>query len=173
MSDSSKDETIEIEVFKQKYNLLKNKLGAQIRNNEEGFLAEESIEEADNLIKDLCANCAEEIKTELDKLTSTWNEMKDMPAGEKRNALGERIYTTSHEIKDIGSLCGYTLAAYFAESLRDYIAETALNLENQRIIIQAHVDAINTVLKADIKEDGGPEAEELKKMVKVAIEKYN
>ena len=90
-----------------------------------------------------------------------------------RQEKSEEIFTLSHEIKDIASLCGYALTAHFAESLRDYIAETALNLKNQKVIIQAHIDALTIVHKQNIKEDGGPAAEELKKMVKIAIEKYN
>ncbi|MGH1457195.1 MAG: hypothetical protein ACRBDI_10470 [Alphaproteobacteria bacterium] len=153
---------------------LKNKLGAlRVPTNEDGYLAEENIEEADSLINEMCKTCLDDIGRNLDLLSQSWKAMQDLPDGEARSSRAQEIFTYSHEIKDIGSLCGYTLAAHFAESLRDYIAETALNLKNQRIIIQAHVDAMTVVYKNDLKDDGGPAADELKKMVKVAINKYH
>lgn len=177
MSDednNTQDEEYIVEIYKMR-NSLKDKLGAlRIHKNEdEGHLAEEQIDEANALIADLCANCINDIGANLDKLNAAWKEMQDLPNGDAREEKSQEIFTHAHEIKDIASLCGYTLAAHFAESLRDYIAETALNLKNQRIIIQAHIDALSVVHKGDLKEDGGPAAEELKKMVKVAIQKYH
>lgn len=153
---------------------LKNKLGAlRVPTNEDGYLAEENIEEAESLINDMCKTCLNDIGKNLDHLSQSWKTMQDLPDGDQREEKAQEIFTLAHEIKDIGSLCGYTLAAHFAESLRDYIAETALNLKNQRIIIQAHVDAMTVVHRNNLKDDGGPAADELKKMVKVAIDKYH
>ena len=70
-------------------------------------------------------------------------------------------------------MCGYGLIAYFAESLRDYIARTDLNLKAQVVIIQAHLDAMQMCHRKGFRTDAGPEAEELKKMVKMAIDKYH
>jgi hypothetical protein len=173
MSDSSK-KPYTIEVFKIRA-LLKDKLGALRinKNDDAGYIAEDKVEEADALIGEACRTSHDDIGKILDQLTLCWKEMQDFPAGGKREDKAHEIFTLSHEIKDIGSLCGYSLAAYFAESLRDYIAETNLNLKNQRIITQAHIDALTVVHKNNLKADGGPAAEELKKMVKVAIDKYH
>lgn len=168
------EESYKIEMIRIRASL-QDKLGAfHIRKNEsEGYIEEKKVNDAEDLIKDVCKTCLEDIGKNLEKLSDSWKDMQDLPQGSKREKKAKEIFTFAHEIKDIGSLCGYTLIAHFAESLRDYIAETALNLKNQRIIIQAHVDALTVVHKNNLKEDGGPAAEELKKMVKVAIDKYH
>lgn len=171
---NKKDEDYTVEFIKIRAKL-KDKLGALRvnKNEEEGEIEAEKIKEADIFIEEICKNCQNDIGKNLEKLATSWKKMQDLPAGDDREKYGQEVFTLAHEIKDIGALCGYTLAAHFAESLRDYIAQTALDLKNQRIIIQAHIDALTVVYKNNLKEEGGPAAEELKKMVKVAIEKYH
>jgi chemotaxis protein histidine kinase CheA len=165
------NEDDKIKVYKRR-NILKNKLGTGVLTNEEGHLDQEKIDEADKLIADLCVNCLETMGEHLDNLSSIWSEMQEIPLSAEREEKAQQIFTLAHEIKDISALCGYSLVAYFAESLRDYIAETTYELKNQRVIIQAHIDALNVIQKNNIKDETSPAAEELKKMVKVAIDKY-
>ena len=160
-----------VQVYKSR-NKLKDKLGVRAPSDEPGELAEESIAEADAIIEDLCKNCLDNIGQNLESLIRVWDEMQSMVMSEARDEKEQELFTFAHEIKDIASLCGYSLAAHFAESLRDYIAETTYDLKNQRVIVQAHVDALRVVHKNKIKDDAGPAAEELKAMVKVAISKY-
>lgn len=163
---------MKIEVFKIA-NSLKDKLGIRAKNQDEGFIAPEAIAEADKLIEELCKECPVTLSAFMDQINTHWKEMRELPATAEREAQAREIFTLAHEIKDVGCMCGYTLAAYFAESLRDYIERTELSLEAQRVIIQAHIDAIGVVVKAGLREDGGPEAEELKKMVRVAVQKFS
>lgn len=162
---------IRVEIYKIA-NRLKKKLGIRTTDDAPGVIDPGAIGEADKLIEALCEQCPATIGKELTNLSSLWDEMKDMPDSVDRHRLAQQIFTIAHEIKDLGSLCGYNLAAYFAESLRDYIIQTELSLEAQRVIIQAHVDALSVVHKQEIGEDDDA-AEELKKMVKVAIAKYS
>ena len=162
-----------VAIIKQKYNALRSKAGARMNTNEDGFIDEDKIKAADALIADLCEGSKEKIEEQLDILTELWKTIQAMPDNAARKDKTQEIFTIAHEIKDIGSLCGYNLIAHFAESLRDYISETRMNLKNQRIIIQAHIDAMSTVLKTGISDDGHPVAEELKQKVKIAIEKYH
>jgi hypothetical protein len=154
-------------------NELKMKLGLRKPSNEPGFIDPKKIKEADAYITKLCETSNETIGKNLDALIKTWDTMRETPQSAEREKLSTQIFTYSHEIKDIGSLCGYALIAYFAESLRDYIAQTSLNLKNQQVIIQAHIDAMKTVHKNNLRENGGAAAEELKRIVKIAIEKYH
>ncbi len=162
---------MKVEIYKLA-NHLKGLMGMRFQNQAEGFLAPEAIEAADKLIAALSADCPRMIAEHLEKLAGLWKKMKEMPSSPERTDLSEQIFTLAHEIKDMGAMCGYTLIAYFAESLRDYIGRTDLNLKAQVVIIQAHVDAMQIVHRQGYKEEAGPEAEELKKMVKVAIDKY-
>lgn len=166
------DQGIKVEVFRLA-NSLKEKLGMRAKKDEPGFIAPEAIEEADQLIAELCKECPTTLAGYLDEISVLWKEMRELPASAEREIRARQIFTLAHEIKDVGSMCGFALAAYFAESLRDYIERTELSLEAQRVIIQAHVDAISVVIKMGLKEDGGAQAEELKKMVRVAVLKYS
>ncbi|MFP4097596.1 MAG: hypothetical protein ACLFP8_05780 [Alphaproteobacteria bacterium] len=162
----------EEQILIAKYNLLKNKAGIRTNMKENGFIEENKIKEADALIARLCTGSDQKIKEQIQKLTELWKNIQDMPAGDARKKKTKEIFTIAHEIKDISALCGFTLVAYFAESLRDYIAETTMNLKSQKIIIQAHIDAMSTILKTKISDEENPIALELKNKVKIAIEKY-
>lgn len=151
---------------------LRIKGGLSESDNRPGELPAQAIKEADQVIKDLCETCPETVGEHLKSLTALWHEMEKLPESPRRQELAQHMFTIAHEIKDVTAMCGYELNAYFAESLRDYIGETHLQVEAVRVIIQAHLDAMNTVHKQGLKEDGGPVAEELKKMVKVAVDKY-
>lgn len=163
---------MKVEMYKLP-NFLKGLMGARFQKQEEGFIAPESIEAADKIIQEMCVTCPERIAKQLEKLSTLWAEMKAMENSSKRVERSEQIFTIAHEIKDMGAMCGYDLIAYFSESLRDYIGRTDLNMKAQVVIIQAHVDAMQIVHRQGYKTDAGPEAEELKKMVRVAIDKYN
>jgi len=154
-------------------NHLKNRLGARYQNQDEGFIAPELVAEADQAIVDCCKQCQTTITAQLESLATLWIRMKDMSQGDGREQIARQIFTLSHEIKDVSALCGYQLTSHFAESLRDYINKTELNIQAQVVIIQAHMDALMIVNKQGYKKDAGPESEELKKMVARAIAKYS
>ena len=158
------------------YNLinnLKRKLGRDPDAKSKGFIAPEAIADADKIIEVLCRNCPQTIAGQLEALDKVWDRMKVLPESEERKKCAEEIFTIAHEIKDISAMCGYTLAAYFGESLRDYIELTNLSMKAQQVIVQAHIDAMQTTHKKGLKDDGGPLAEELKRLVKIAVEKYS
>lgn len=161
-----------VEIFKL-VNHLKGKMGIRYEKQETGFLPPEAIIEADKIITDLCANSGETITMNVDKLSKLWDKMREMKDSPERQSISKQIFMLSHEIKDIGLMCGYDLVAYFAESLRDYIGRTELNISAEKVIIQAHLDAMNAVNRLGLKDKEDPKAEELKKMVKIAIEKYS
>lgn len=170
-SDDSFPQGLKVEVYKLA-NKLKARLGPDYKNQEEGFLSEDAIKAADNLIAALCVQCPIKINETLTALSDKWDKMKLMEDSPERKAIAAEIFTLAHEIKDVGAMCGYDLIAYFGESLRDFIGRTDLNLKAQVVIIQAHMDAMVAVNRLGAKKDAGPEAEELKRMVKMAIDKY-
>ena len=161
-----------VQVFKL-VNNLKGRMGLRPDDTEPGYLAPEMIAEADDLIVALCQDSPARIGKLLSELTAHWQEMRGMKESEERHKMSQMVFTLSHEIKDIGAMCGFTLVAHFAESLRDYIGRTELNLKAQEVIVQAHLDAMTLVSSRNIRDDAGPEAEELERMVKIAIDKYS
>ena len=154
-------------------NSLRMKLGRSSADKRPGFIAEEAIAEADGLIESLCKDCTITIGRNLEKLIELWSVMRDMEKSQERGDIAREMFTYAHEIKDISSMCGYELIAYFAESLRDYVEKTELSLDAQRVIIQAHLDAIQVTHHHDVKKDDGSVADELKKAVKIAVDKYS
>lgn len=167
-SDKSKGD---IAVY-NRINRLKAKAGGNPNDEREGALEPGMIEKADELIAHFCQDCDTVVKTALDNLSAKWKEMADMDKSSTRDRLAQEIFTLAHEVKDVAGLCGYTLMSEFGESLRDYIVETKLELDAQRVIVQAHVDAMNAAFRDNIRDEGGPAAQELKALVKIAIEKY-
>lgn len=162
---------MKVEVYKL-VNRLKQRMGVRFEKQESGFIDTKIIEEADRLIAEARETSPELIRKNLETLTSLWNEIKETPVSPERENAIQRIFTLAHEIKDLSTMCNYDLMAYFAESLRDYIGRTDLNIKAQIIITQAHVDALQIVHRKGYRKDAGPEAEELKRMVKMAIDKY-
>jgi len=153
-------------------NILKARMGVRFKDQKEGFIAPEAIAEADKIITRLCVDCPTTIEKHLTTLSNIWSKMRDMFDTPERAELSREVFTLAHEIKDVGAMCGFGLTSYFAESLRDYIGHTALNLQAQVVIIQAHLDAMQMAQRQNIKDVDAPEAEELKKMVRKAIDKY-
>ena len=155
-------------------NALKKKMGIKVsESTDSGRIDSDAIAEADRLIDDLCKDCTNSIDQFLKVLVKNWADVQDAAQGEERDLLSQELFIQAHEIKDIAAMCGFALISDFAESLRDYIDETELSVEAQRVIIQAHIDAIAVAHKKGLKEDGGPAADELKALIKVAIDKYS
>jgi chemotaxis protein histidine kinase CheA len=138
-----------------------------------GMIPEDAIRQADEFIEKMCEECPKFINQAVDRLVETWGQMKDMEPSAERQELADHVFSQAHEVKDIGGMCGYVLVSEFGESLRDYIRETELSLDAQRVIVQAHVDVMKIAAKELIKDDGGPLAKELKESLKEAIARYH
>jgi AraC-like DNA-binding protein len=151
-------------------NRLKKKLGGEGQHEGEGFLDPDLIAAADRLIDEMCDECSVSIGALITTLTGHWGDFTSVvrPTDDDVREYAEQIFIVAHEIKDISAMCGYTLISYFAESLRDYVAEVDLRLTPCRIIVTAHIDAIVLSHKRGVKEDHGERAQELKDAVKKA-----
>ena len=160
-----------VEVYRR-VNRLKMKItGAEI--GPAGQVDANAIAEADEKIKALCRDCPDLLKKCLDQITQDWKKMQKIENGDERKKLVDSIFIAAHEIKDVGSMCGFELLAHFAESLRDYIILTDLSHKAHTVIIQAHVDAMNITLKEKIMAGSSSKAAELKHLVHKAIYKYS
>jgi hypothetical protein len=91
---------------------------------------------------------------------------------ESRKQAMEKIYHTANHLKDLASTFSYELMQHFALSLRDFTESIDVNKKEHHIIVQAHRDVMWVVYHENIKDHGGPKAEELKQIVAKAIEKF-
>lgn len=169
-SDSAAEKGDSVSVF-HRINRLRIKAAGKAEGPP-GQIDPERIRKADEFIGKICADCRTLISGVLEKIVVGWERMRGLPDSDERKAASQSLFLLAHEIKDVAGMCGYGLLSHFAESLRDYVVETDLSLDARRVIVQAHVDALQAVFRADIKDESVPEAEALKIAVRQAIEKY-
>lgn len=171
MNDSEPKRDPEVEIL-HRVNYLKLKTGAGL-NDGPGQLEKSSIERADTVVQKMASLYPREIKNMLAALDKEWDQVKSLPEDKDRSKLVKKVSNTANQIKDLAATFGYTLMMYFGESLRDYIIKTDLTKKEQFIIVQAHIDVMGVAFRENLKnDDGGPVAEELKKMVQAAMDKY-
>lgn len=171
-SEEKKGES-EIEIFKR-VNRLKLKTGASL-NDGPGKLDSASVERANSVVMTMASLYPKEIKNVLAALDREWAEMKKLAESNGDSSKqAKKISNTANQIKDLAGTFGYTLMEYFGESLRDYILRTDFSQKAHYVIVQAHIDVMGVAYRENLKnDDGGAAAEELKKMVQTAIEKYS
>lgn len=157
----------EVEVF-HRVNKLKLKAGAGLHEGP-GFIDSRSVQRA---------------QTKVEGHEAVYNrEMIDIMAGideiwarnlkEHNDDVREELYHKANHIKDLASVFGFTLMQYFGQSLRDFTAKMDVSKPEHQIIVKAHIDVMKIVFQEKIKHSGGEKAEELKKIVIKAIEKYS
>ena len=165
----NKDEPIEIY---HRVNHLKLKAGGKLTDGP-GHLTASNIKEAEKIIEAMAPLSSPEIERMLTEITTIWVKAKAIEDTDKRRKQAQSLSHIANQIKDIASTYHFDLMAHFAASLRDYIMDTALQKLEQLIIVQAHIDAMNTSFRENIKnDDGGLQAEELKEAVRQAIEEH-
>ncbi len=159
-----------IEIINVQNSLKKRAVGIHRKESDQGFIDPELIEAAEKEITKSCSTCQDIIYKNYQELIIVWKGLRASQTSMTKKEAFEKLFLIAHEIKDISSICGYDLIAYFAESLRDFINKTDLTDKAQTIIIQAHIDAIQALQDLNIKTDDGGKTNELKNMVQKAID---
>lgn len=161
-----------VEMFKR-VNKLKLKAGGDTHAGP-GKLDAGAVDKANTVVRNMASLYPREIKNMLDALQREWTDIQALGEDDERDQIIEKFSNTANQIKDLASTFGYTLMQYFGESLRDYILKTDLAKKQQYVIVQAHIDVMWVAYRENlVNDDGGPIANELKKMVQTAIEKFN
>lgn len=172
MNNSEEKNEREIEIY-NRINKLKLKAGAGL-NEGPGRLDPEAIKKAETVVMRMSSLYPQEIKNILKAMHKEWQDLKAADTPEKKSAMAKKMSNTANQIRDLGTTFGYNLMGYFGGSLRDYILETDFSRAEHFTIVQAHIDVMAVAFRENLKDDdGGPVAEELKKMVQVAIGKYS
>lgn len=162
-----------IERIEVKNSIKQRAVGIHRKDTDEGFIPPELIDAAEKEVSKLCMECNTVVESHLYNLQQLWAQMRGLPASDERTKLSQDVFLLAHEIKDVSAMCGFDLISYFSESLRDYINKAELSMNAQVVIIQAHLDAIMVVHHKGYKKDAGTATEELKAMVKKAIDQYS
>lgn len=170
--EEEKQENGQVEVF-HRVNRLKLKAGAASLHDGPGHLDPKTVKRAQSVVEKRQALYMSEVEKELLALAGAWEEAKK--AGTKEGATKplEKLYHCANHVKDLASTFGYELMQHFGLSLRGFAKNIDITNKAHHIIVHAHTDVMWVVLRENIKDQGGPKAEELKKIVAVAIEKYS
>lgn len=161
---------MDVKIF-HRVNRLKIKAGGSLSGGP-GRLDLDKIEKADSVVQKMSEVYPVELQKALDDLDEKWKEVLAHPEDARKENV-EIISTLANQIKDLAGLFEYEIMEYFAGSFRDFIFDTELTRKEHVIIGQAHVDVMWVVYRENLKDNAGPVAEELKKVVAEAIQKYS
>lgn len=170
-ADDSGDDAGEIEVF-HRVNRLKLKAGASSLHSGPGFIDPKAINRAQTVIENKQTAYKMEIKDILEKLDDAWKRALAVPPEEAGDEI-EEVYHYANHAKDLAAMFGYELMQHFGYSLRDFAGQIDMTNKAHHVIVKAHLDVMGIVFQENIKDHGGPKAEELKQIVAVAIKRYS
>ena len=161
-----------VEIY-HRINRLKLKAGAASVHDGPGHIDPKSVKRAQTAIEKRQALYMSEVEKELLALTSAWEEAKKIGTNEGAAKPLDKLYHCANHVKDLAATFNYELMQHFGLSLREFARKIDITKKAHHIIVHAHMDVMWVVLRENIKDHGGPKAEELKKIVAMAIEKYS
>lgn len=161
----------QVEVF-HRINKLKAKAGLAPHDNAQGVINPEKVKTAQDIIDKKEEEYPNEVKDILTKLSASWSDYKDA-LDDERTELLEKIYNYSNNIKDLTSMYKHDLMSHFGLSLRDFCEKIDLHKQEHHVIVQSHIDVMWVTYEEKLRSDKSEKAEELKKVVALAIEKYS
>lgn len=167
---SASDDDKKVEVF-HRINRLKLKTGANIHDGP-GSIDMHAVKRAQGTLEKKQGLYTKVVEESLKNLDAAWKDFKAASDEEVRKSAMEKIYHTANHIKDLASTFGYELMQHFALSLRNFAERIDVNKKEHHVIVQAHQDVMWVVYHENIRDHGGPKAEELKQIVAKAIEKF-
>lgn len=168
----SKEESEEVKIY-HRINKLKRKAGADPNDTRPGFIDINAVQRAQKAIDDSEASYKAEVKVVLNDIEDNWNKIKD----EKNDSSFKKgindLYNQAHNAKDIAETYKYDLMAFFSNSLRDFCKKIDVKNKAHHVIVKAHMDVMAVAYKSNLKDQTTPAAEELKRVLAKAIQKYS
>jgi len=168
-SSDNKENDDEVEVY-HRVNKLKLKAGANLHDGE-GFIDTKAVERAQTVIDRKETLYKNEVEEVLKKLDEAWAKIKTGDAEQIEHGT-EELYHYANHIKDLATTYDYKLMSHFGSSLREFAGKIDPSKKAHLTLVQAHLDVMMIAYKANIKDDGGEQAMELKQIVGAAIKKH-
>lgn len=166
----SKDNAQQVEIY-HRINKLRLKAGLPVRGAV-AVIDTSSINKAQGHIDEKEGEYTNEVKTVLEKLSESWQSFKDGDAEDAPEWI-EKIYNYSNNIKDLTAMYQHDLMTHFSLSLREFCEKINIERQEHHVIVQAHIDVMWVTYEQQLRSDSSEKAEELKKVVAIAIEKYS
>jgi len=153
-------------------NRLKLKAGIPIDDDRLGYIDPAAIKKAQAAINSQEGAYAGEVEEILVRLDSTWEDLKKEKNEKNVKRMVSELYNFANNVKDMADTFEYGLMGHFGESLREFCEKIDVSKDAHHVIVQAHIDVMWVAFKHNIKDEGGPQAGELKAMLTRAIEKH-
>ena len=156
-----------IEIYKR-LNKLKLKAGIPLDEDIDGYINASAIKKAQLKIDEKEQGYKSEIEEILIFINESWNDTVNSSDLQRKKHL-DRLYNYANNIKDLAETYNYHLMSHFGLSLRNFCEKIDVANKNHHVIVQAHIDVMWAAFEQNIKGDGGEIAQELKKMLEIAI----
>lgn len=166
----SSEEEKKIQIY-HRLNKLKLKAGFGLDEEAMGLIDKNAIIRAQSRIEQKEMEYPVTVKQLLDDLSESWDALKETDES-KRHEIIESIYHYSNNIKDLTATYSHDLMHHFSLSLRDFCEEIDVKKPEHHVIVQAHLDVMWVTFTEKLRGEVGDKADELKKIVSQAIEKY-
>lgn len=160
-----------VEIY-HRINKLKLKAGLPVYDSVHGVIQPKQVQKAQQIIDEKEEEYPIEVKDVLTKLQDSWKSYQESQNEEREEWL-EKIYNYSNNVKDLTSMYQHDLMSHFSLSLRDFCEKIDLDKKEHHVIVQAHIDVMWITYEEKLRSDKSEKAEELKKVVAVAISKYS
>jgi hypothetical protein len=129
-------------------NTLRAKVGGRL-----GAIDAEAIAKAEAALADLSSQFGDWLLDEVKKLEDVQVEIKESGY---TSHLSEQLFYRAHDLKGLGTTYGYPLITRIAGSLCKMMDDNQKRENIQKVLVDAHLDAIRAAVRDQIKEDTHP-----------------
>ena len=130
-----------------------NALRLKVGGSRLGAIDPAAIAKAEAALKSLSGNFTQWLNDEIAKLEAARQAIRD--AGQTSETM-ESLYLRAHDLKGLGATYGFPLITRIAGLLCRQIDDKSKRLDVPMSLIDAHIDAIKTAARDDIKTDDHP-----------------
>ncbi len=151
---------------------LPNKLKAKLGIEEDaGKLDPKLLRAAEQHLRDMADDYTDWVKENLAQLQHNYEQLQSNPKNPWKYV--QNIHNISHELRGQGETFGYNLITMFCMSLCDFTETRNVEMGDKLLeLIKAHIQGIQTVIRQDVRDDGGTIGLELTSMLNEAKEKF-
>lgn len=152
----------------KRLNKLKLKAGIPLDEDIDGYIKASDIKNAQLQIDDKEKAYKDEIEEVLIHMDEAWKDTVAANDIQRKKHL-DRLYNYANNIKDLAETYNYDLMCHFGLSLRNFCEKINVDNKNHHVIVQAHIDVMWAAFEHNLKGDTNETAQELKKMLAIAI----
>ena len=125
----------------------------------------DEYEKAMAVLNDLAKDYLVWVQEDLQKLKDAYQRALSLDGENRTDVIRNELFRTAHDMKGQGATFGYDLVTYVGNHLCRYIERFDCFNEEEMTAIDTHINALQQIIENQLIGAGGPEGENLKKMV--------